>query len=81
MSVHCYDITCCGVAFSDRGQWLCAGDMAGGVSVMQGSNRKATYNCSVTCECRYPYEYDSSSNSFNSNHNCDYHYMPIFRIV
>ena len=54
LSVHCHDITCCGVAFSDGGQWLCAGDLTGGVWAMQGRNSKATYTCSVSpymCAC------------------------------
>lgn len=48
MSVHCYDIACCGVAFSDGGKWLCAGDLSGGVWVMEENNSKSLYNCLVS---------------------------------
>lgn len=47
MSVHCHDIACCGVSFSDGGKWLCAGDLSGGVWVMEGNNNKSLYNCLV----------------------------------
>lgn len=47
VSVHCHDITCCGVAFSDGGKWLCAGDLTGGVWVMEENNSESLYNCSV----------------------------------
>ena len=47
--MRCHDITCCGVGFSDGGEWLCAGDLAGGVWVMQGSKKEAVYKCSVIC--------------------------------
>ena len=46
-SVHCHDIACCGVAFSEGGGWLCVGDLAGGVWAMQGTSTNSTHKTSV----------------------------------
>ena len=46
-SISSHDISCCGVAVSDCGKWLCAGDLAGGVWVMHGTDAKYTYKTSV----------------------------------
>lgn len=49
-TLHGYDISCCGVGFSESGWSLAAGDLGGGVWVMEGENNTPTHIGSVsTC--------------------------------
>ena len=50
-SISCHDIACCGVAFSDGGEGLCAGDLAGGVWAMEENTAYSIHKTSVSSVC------------------------------
>ena len=47
-TLHFYDITCCGVAFSPSGRSLASGDLGGNVAITQKDNVMPIHKCSVS---------------------------------